>query len=435
MRRRGPGGMMARMACGKHMTGTLLLLLLTGTALAGGYSFRIGDDEVEARLIHLVPGRGIEEGDLVDIDGRIVRIGPPGDYRFVAGPGSLTRVSGDGKRWPFWVEVMRGPNPLDGMSATEIAGLRGVDVCGSDEGVLASLAKLDLDRAVIVWRERGPGEAETALPALPAGTRHLVVDLMYNLRFGFSRVTDFSSLGRLTELRTLVSEGPGATFDLKWIAGARSLEVLDLTGQRVLSTELLPKFGKLRRLVLSMAAIGEIPGLENLKALRSLHASFSRLRRLPAVQLPSLREVHLAGSEVPDAVVEAFRRKNPECKVYRRWTRMLRDGLRGADRVRILDLEGGTVIADVPEREAVAELVGGIAFHEGRSMEPNNSGGAGGLVLQFMEGEAELGRIRLVTESYETAAPPRTLRLAWPEVFPGDGTLTHDSADRVAGLF
>jgi Leucine-rich repeat (LRR) protein len=416
----------------------ILFVVLALPLVAHGDDYVIKVDGKEVRPLRLLPmaTRGLVPGEVVKIRSHWLTLGPPGTYDLHATTSGLARTFEDGHSEVIAVTIGRDllepessiNNPLAAMSPEERKCVREVKLRAVDDAVYASLEDLDFSRAAITWMEvfwSGPAEA---LPRLPTGTQHLVIILHYNLRFGMSEVRDISAIEKLANLRTLFAQAPNSDFDLGWIRKNRHLTHLSLSGQRIRSPETLLQFPELERLDLDRAAIQDLSLLSKLTRLESLHANFSRAARLPAGAMPSLKELQVAGAELSDAAVERFRKANPGCRIDHRWNRIFRERTSEATRIRLLKKD--QVVATIDSAEEVREFLNLVSFHDSRCIDVADSYLGHEVQLELRNGEDLLGRLEIGIP--ELGNRQRPLVVSWPDEFPGDGTLTEESATLVA---
>ena len=81
--------------------------------------------------------------------------------------------------------------------------------------------------------------------------------------------------------------------------------------------------------------VSDLTPLKHLPELEWLNADFTSVKILPDGQLSSLRRVSLLHTQISDRAVAAFKKRNPQCIVFRRWEDTLTDLLLRADRIRV----------------------------------------------------------------------------------------------------
>lgn len=349
----------------------------------------------------------------------------------------VARVFPDGRRELIAVTIARegmAPdpalpirNPLLDLTPEQKQLILSVQIQALDDRVLESMKGLDYSRVVISWLEDFWSGEGPALPRFPDETRHLVILLQYNLRYGWSSIDDFSALAGLTDLRTLFTQGPDSTFDLEWVRKNRHLTHLNLFGQRLRSPELLLRFPELERLNLGRTAVRDLSFLGKLTRLQLLDVRFSRVAKIPVTAMPTMRELCAAGAEVTRGDVSRFRRANPDCRVDHRWNGIFARQTGEVTGIRVSrDEKPVFEIDDVGE---VRELLGLIGFHDSRCVDVDNYNRPFAVLL-LLEGEQTVGELEVILG--DSGYPPRPLSISWPGEFPGDGTLTAESATALA---
>ncbi len=339
----------------------LVLAIWGGAALAcaqSGYTFTLDEKPIAPRAISLAGTPGVlAEGDLVWVDGLLLRLGAPGyyDWKWHAKDKGLLLRGVDGGEpdvvgaritYDYVANVIK--SPLADLAPARLAHVCGVSVAEWSDAVAAQLAMLDLERCVVEI-DHSP---RRVLPPLPRGIRYLRV---------WSRSVDLRALGVATALRYLEVHGP---LNLELLAGATDLRVLDVSQSDLESPAALAKLAalrvldldgckglvdlaplaactELRTLSLPETAVAELGALGNLAALARLDLSGTKVTDLsPLAGCPALREVVASGSPVAtlprtrmaaltslkiysapvsDAEVARFAALHPTAVVQHRW--------------------------------------------------------------------------------------------------------------------
>lgn len=422
---------------------------------AVSYRFSVDGKAYEPTVLSLEgePGRP-RPGDLIRVDDFLLVLGSEPDQRFRRGGKDLAPTLhlelGGGRRllvaakigWSFEKERKVIANPLAGLSAAELRGLRGLVLDEWPAGIGALLAALDPERVALTITNTTAQGKERRFPPLPATLRYLRVR-----EWSSEGIRDYAPLASLRSLRVLSVEnlsrdpldlrllagmaglrvlalGGVATRSDEALAGLRELRVLELAGTGVVRIEGVRAMRALRRLDLSRTRVEDLSPLDGLDALEEVDANLSRVSKLPRIPLPRLQRLTLLGAPVSDAAVAELRRTNPQGRIHHRWTAALRDTLAGADRLRART--GGTchrrpalerTIFEVRGEAQVRTFLSQIAVDESRS--GFHCMCCGSESFELYRGSALLGTIGF--------HHGRSLR--WPGGWPADGLLSEESAE------
>ncbi|MEN8152315.1 MAG: hypothetical protein ABFS86_21030, partial [Planctomycetota bacterium] len=151
------------------------------------------------------------EGQVTQLGGYRIALGPPGEYRFRTEGEELhlLQESGDWRRVGVAVQLVKQgddyvvDNPLAEMSLGEVRHLLSLDVHKPFDGLAAKLAAVDPERCVVrLWLSEL--DDWKRFPDLPAGLRYLSIWLSHEEGDEYGNpLPDLSALGRLTALRWL----------------------------------------------------------------------------------------------------------------------------------------------------------------------------------------------------------------------------------------
>jgi len=345
-------------------------------------------------------------------------------------------------------------NPLESMSPDEIKGLWGIHLTDWPRGIERLLAYVDTDRVCLTLsRSAAFGSAEQLarrdstgklFPSLPESLRHLMVLTPFH-----SGTADYSPMRNLRQLTFLtLQDGPREGFDMRIISGNSSLRHLSLlwfniahpegmgglTGLQFLdvshatgveSLEFVRSMHQLKVLRLDATDVSGLSPLDGSPSIREIRAAKTSVKDLPTGELPSLRVLNILGSEVPRDVSERFAKAHPQCVVHYSWTDSLREGLEGANRLRVMsrlttdprkDLFETTDANEI--RRLVAHLEVDEAHSGGHIMEDSLR------ILEFYKEDELLARIGCVFL--------RALRWESDGPWPGDDRLTGKSKSFLA---
>lgn len=427
-----------------------------------GYSFTLDGKPIEPRIMSLngTPDEPAP-GDVARLNYRwSVVLGGPGDYHFrSAGEedgvlfleeegtsrviavtvscelGETGDVPGRVDRWPPPVIVS---NPLDDLSPEQVAGLWGIRLNYWDEEIAGQLAHADLERLCITIGQWFP--FFRPFPELPGGSRYLTLD--------HAHPEDFAALGRLNGLRLFCSDvGPEGSFDIGLIAGNEGLRCLRLDMVTVDNVQALAGLSELRtiefpwcervgdvsfarnlprlsRLDIPMTRVKDLTPLSGLQDLSWVNADSTWVCRLPDGPLPKLRTLRVLSVPLTDEEVNAFAEAHPQCRVWHRWSKSLRDALAGADRVRVRrggvggprDAEWPTLF-EVTDPGEIRDIVQAVRIQE--RLEVGSCACYGSPTFEFYKAGKLL----------ESVSLKHGRRLCWPARWPGDGELMPENAD------
>lgn len=426
------------------------------------YSFTLDGKPIEPRIMSL---NGTPDdpapGDVARLNYHwSVVLGEPGDYHFKSAGeedgvlflaeegksrviavtvscelGETGDVPGRVDRWPPPVIVS---NPLDDLSPEQIAGLRGVRLNYWDEGLAGQLAHADLERLCITIGQWFP--FFRPFPELPGGSRYLIL--------AQAHPEDFSALRELNGLRLFCSDvGPEGSFDIGLIAGNADLRYLRLDMVALADVDQLARCAELRvlelpwcervgdvsfarnlprltRLDIAMARVKDLRPLSGLQDLFWVNADSTGVCRLPDGSLPKLRTLRVLSAPLTDEEVAAFAEAHPQCRVWHRWGKGLRDALAGADRIRVRrggvggprDAEWPTLF-EVTDPGEIRSIVQGVRIQE--RLEVGSCACYGSPTFEFYKAGKLL----------ESVSLKHGRRLCWPARWPGDGELMPENAD------
>lgn len=332
-------------------------------------------------------------------------------------------------------------NPLEGLSTAELRGLWGVEIDHWSAAIAKSLSQLDTEQTCVTVGD-GAASSPHTLPALPAGLRYLRV---------YSRSSDglmhLQELSKQTQLKFLaVGLVARVDFDCALIVGAARLQYFDGAGLEVKNSSSLAKLSSLRylnlrysdnladvkfaselkqleNLIIDHSKVADLSPLNGLPKLRSVNADQSPVMKLPQA-MPALRDLHVMSSKLTDADVKTFQQGNLKCETFHRWLPALQRALTKATKLRIRT--GGTCHRDIASEQTQFETADAAVIKvlaAGIQIEENRSGGhclcCGDPSLEFYEGDK-----LIVTLGFHHAQAMR-----WPEIWPGDGTLSAGSAE------
>lgn len=423
---------------------------------AGTWSFTLDGKDIQPTIHSLdgTPGHP-QPGDVANIAGFPITLGPPQAYAFLSTPyreGRLLLAAAAGQAPQVvavrihrdlvdqkWVVV----DPLCALTDDQIRGLRGVDIEDWDPAAVPKLALLDPERAVVVLNDKASVPPAHAFPPLPSGLRYLVLQsgsgssadeikdfaplaglaaLRY-LRIYFVRGVAPATLGGLKGLRYLDLCGAHVT-DAAPLAGLADLRYLDVSwNDKLADLACVAGMKSLRGLNLENTPVTDLTPLSGLDQLVAVDANLSAVRRLPDADLPALRSLKLMSSPMTEEAVTAFEKAHPQCTVVFHWDRPLRAALAGCTRLRVRS--GGTchrrpeeekTLFEVTDPARLADVIFNFRIDESR----------GGIHCQCC-GEPSFEFYRgdrlAVTLGFHHGE-----LLRWPEGWPSDGALAPEAA-------
>ncbi|MBI3272320.1 MAG: hypothetical protein HYZ53_25235 [Planctomycetes bacterium] len=397
------------------------------------------------------------EGDVVEIAGPQVVLGPPGVYRYrsVKEDGSwralLLEQPGGAPRlvWALLYE-QRPPsgegdllavNPLAGLSSEELRAIRGVALCALRDEFRPWLARLELARVCV---EVDGHDLDYA--ALPGSLAYLEIRSSSLARFAdfvsrsdalrFLKLTnvwdqDPKLLSKLHHLRYLHLVGlPGETkFDPSPLAHLVELRDLDLRRASLSDLAFLTGLKSLRRLDLAWTDITDLTPLAGLPDLKYVNANATALQALPAAPLPGLRFLSVLDTQVPKEAAAAFGRAHVQCTVRRFPGPSVQAALAPATRMRVRagavsDPGEPEVLFEERDPVEVQRLIGGIRVEE------ESWGGAcfceGMPTWEFYQGDRLLlavaphGAALEVPEEWPHRVVPQPESVVWMERWAGE---------------
>jgi hypothetical protein len=392
------------------------------------------------------------QGDVVMIGDLLITLGPEMQYDFRSTPDEdgrlLLRTEKSGRELVAGVKVTysyQGDrrvvfNPLPSLTHAELRGLRGVSIGEWNDEVAARLQRIDPERTCVTISGETGQEPAGTLPPLPPGLFYLKLDASSG-----NRVTDISRLKRQSALRFLIIEGVCGHVDAGDLQQAAQLAYLDLSGIEIQHTDALASLTELRHLDLAYCetlntlafasglrrlvelgvqgtAIEDFTPLGGLASLATLVANRTPARLLPHGHLPALRRLEVMATQLPDHEVAEFRAAHPNCQVWFRWDRVLRDALEGATHVRVRsdgwnDSSQDKTLVEVQDGAQVQALIDSIHINE--AAPEFHCMCLGAPILEFYRGDR-----RVVTLSMHHGEAVR-----WGAVWPGDVWLTESSAE------
>lgn len=429
----------------------LLLLCLAGCLAAAEYRFLIDDRPIDPEVVALADGSvHPAPGDLVWLGRVPVVLGEPGEYRLQrtgqgatlsepGAPAALASLQVDQK-----AEALFALEPAQRRRLRHIALRAEADLAPE---LLAALADCDPERTVlaITW---STFTTVDAVPALPAGWRHLMLEAT---SFGPRTSHRLDGLRPLTALRWLRMRSLSRPIDAGVLAGCRDLRRLEaevlgfvsagaladlraLVALHLRGCELEPEDGAflagltaLRELDLSYSDLARIDAAAALPALADLRLDGARLTTLPAGPWPALRSAQVLGTKVPAAELAAFAAAHPAARIATTWASSLRTTVAGADRLVLRT--GGTchrrpdqekVLHEERDPAAIAALLGALEVDEARSGDECMCCGDGAL-------EVYVGERHVAMLGFQHGFALRWAGGAWP----GDAVLTLAAADRL----
>ncbi len=362
-------------------------------------------------------------------------------------------------------------NPLVELSTTELELLRGIRLEAWDPSLETHIRKIDTKQCAISIDSEVLRAFGGRLPPLPQNLHYLILDFSsWSTRDKF----DLSSLLSFPDLRVLVLPSAEIPIDIAFLAQAKHLRVLHLSGTHVSGLQQLSALQELRDLNLAncdsvddsswsgisnltqlrrldLAGCGRLTSIEGARSLAALEsidisgtaitdltcfADMPSLKQITAIRTPvemlpkrkllNLLSVNVMSTGLTLDVVAEFRRLHPDASVRHGWVDALRETLSHTDHVRVRS--GGTchrnrdeerTLADEPDGAAVEKLV--LSFE----VDERKSGGhcmcCGDPTLEFRRGGELLAEIGL-----------HHGRSARWKGWPGDAALSLGSRDKVA---
>lgn len=451
---------MRSVSVGRAVVAVLLSAWAPAASGAGGegrrgFRFTLDGEAYEPEVLSL---NGTPDaprpGDVVEVEGLLLVLGPEGDRRLKSTPrndGRLLLVAADGKEQVVGVQVSftyEGDkkvviNPLAKLTDEQIRGLWGVRLDDWPEGIADKLNHLDPTRACVTITDRTAQGPDKRLPPLPSGLRYLCVN-----EHSSEGIRDYAALADQRGLRFLrLLPMAVESFDAGLLKASADLRWLELGGPQLANSASLASLPALRELRLPWheemkdisfvramkelrvldirrSAVSDLTPLNGQETLAAVDADASPVERLPRGPLPALRSLKVMLSKLSDDAVADFAKAHPTCQVWHRWVPALRRALAGATRLRVRtggtchrDIEAEKTLFEVKDAKPVQELVGQIQVDEPRS------GGhcmcCGEPSFEFYQGEK-----LLLTLGFHHG---RSLR--WPDGWPGDAMLTPASSD------
>jgi hypothetical protein len=416
--------------------------------------FKLDGNPFEPEIYSL---RGTPEqprpGDVINVNDIFLTLGPEEVQEFFTTPeaeGKLMLATSQGRQvvgLRIGKRFGRGkpvPNPLDQLTAKEIAGLRGIRINQWSEQVAGKLKAIDMTRACLTLTDETAQGADKSLPALPAGLQYLCIQESSN-----QGIRDYGSLKDSKNLKLLKLSIMTAAIDLALISRNEGMLLLDLRGAAVKNVAALASLKQLRqldlgyarapdtiafassmdhlvRLDVSSTKVSDLSPVGRIDNLVSLKANQTPVEKLPDGKLPGLKTLQVMSTDLTDKAVADFASKHPACAVAFRWDAALRAAAKDADRVRVRT--GGTCHRNInaektlfEEKEAkqIAAMLQNIRINERQS-------GFHCMCCGFPSIEFYKGDELLLTLGFHHG---RSLR--WPGMWPGDCLLEPASADRL----
>lgn len=420
------------------------------------YKFFLDGSEITSEILAV---QGLQEtpaqGDVIDINGLLLVLGPPGVYKFKTTPeddGRLLCEDKDGRVKTVGISVTKSykdgnetvNNPFAKLTDAEIKGLNGVYLDAYPDDIDNYLAKINPESACVYMRE--DFSSEKFPPAFPAGLKYLrieetsssgtkdysglkrLVDLKY---FGINRVGEDFNAGLLRQcvnLRYLDLSGNNL-LDIEALAGLKELESLSLAWTKTRNIGFIAGMVKLKSLDIRCTEVKDISTAAGLKNLHELQANSTPLEKLPETAVPSLRILKIMSTSLTDAQIGKFTALNPQCRVICKWSDELFAALKGVSLVKVRS--GGTCHRNPAEEKELFKLdkEGGInEFLKSIEIDEQESGFhcmcCGEPSIEFYKGEK-----LLVTLGLHHGRSLRWENGEWP----GDGLLTKKSAKFICG--
>lgn len=372
-------------------------------------------------------------GDLVQVRPVWIRLVDDEDLRLTSADRAWGRVFTSGsppRPVAVLVDEQCAENPFEEFTPSERRGLQGVCLryCPSDardwlQGIDPARCALTLGR-----------KATTLPPTL----QHLVIrdeDHIKNLK-------------ALTELRTLIVEGPlrlpasvvGSLTELRALRvkldGPSTAELANLTKLRHLDLsgsyqcpdyDFLKSLPELRILSLARAGVSDLSCLKSLRKLveldvsfthieslrplggslelRKVDATYSQLELLPDEVLPRLKLIEAVGTGISDAEAARFKGRNRSCVLHCRWLSPLLHTVRNATSLRVRsggycgcgrrDSEDLYETADAAE---IDDFIDGLELVEIRPSRQGFFGACGccgSHTIEFREGDTLLAEVSI----------------------------------------
>jgi hypothetical protein len=419
------------------------------------YSFVVDGRPIQPTVISL---RGTPDqpgpGDLVEIAGIWLTLGPERTQQFrttpredgrllAVLPTGVTRVVGARVSWTFKGDKRVTYSPFTRLTAAEIKELRGVYLDEWTDQIGQRLEHVDPHHACITITGDTARKTGGTMPVLPNEIEYLRIEERSNVR----GIKDYGRLLEHKALKLLVINSMTGPVDCACLKNAQGLEYLSLHAWKAKNFEQLEHLKALRHLELAYnrdlkdiafvrgmtqletldsrrTGIKDLNSLSGLKKLKTVRVSKSPVATIPASgELPALRSLDIMSTALDDDDVKAFAKAHPQCVVLFRWDQALADALKEADRIRVRS--GGTCHRDIQAEKTLIEekdpakvrqLIGKIQINE------KGSGFhcfcCGNPSIEFYK----KGTL-ILTLGYHHG---RSVR--WPEMWPGDGLLTKDSA-------
>jgi hypothetical protein len=446
------------------VVGLISSVFASGLAASGNdggeYSFSLNGKNIEPRHQSL-RSLGIDrDGILVHLDDLVLVIDRKGShdfhgdpdkngllFEFVAGEKQLVGIK-TGRHYGQGAENRL--TPFSGLRPEDMKHVRGVylDDELSSKG-LALLRHIVPEKVFVVVTDKTASGEDRAFPPIPTTVHYLSLDERSSE--GIQDYAALKSFESLVYLRFHALFGPGV--DLSLIGGNARLAYLDLSGQMLHNVEALGsltelrqlnlehssgltnisfvgRLGKLQRLRINNTQVTDLTPIQHLESLEYVNANSSQVQKLPHARVNSLTALKVMDTALSKEAVAGFRESNPGCKVTHDWNETFQGAVAGVDRIRVRS--GGTCGYD-PENERTlfeitdpAEVAATIALIK---VEPTESGFhcmcCGEPSFEFYRGDA-----LTATFGFHHG---RSLRWSGGE-WPGDGLLTHDSADSLCEL-
>lgn len=431
----------------RWLLAALVLFSMSTTSFGQNeYSFSLAGKPFMPKVKAVVGAEGVpQEGDLVEVRGFWVVLGPPGSYKFDGDRDRVFAAVDAQARQLVAARVDEESNPLQGLSGEQLSHLRAIDVYEWRPEMAILLPQLPADCYVKLYSyyDHRTGVRHESLPRLAPNIHYLEVE--ENSNFGF---TDYSGLERSPNLIFLSLESMTLEhIEAAWLSKCRELrrlevgrrndlrhaEALQLPNLRCLTARLDSSISGLAWLshlpalqVLDVSAsqgLEDLSGLEGHPSLRVVDAEGCPIKRLPVSKVPALQRLSILGAGLSPEVANPFSTANPGALRYS-YLQELRKALARANRVRVRS--GGTCHRIPSEEETLFEVTDSSAIGdllEAIEVDDTQSGFecmcCGEPTLEFYEGETLLGSVGFHHGQF----------LRWSEGWPGDAFLTEKGAE------
>jgi hypothetical protein len=307
----------------RAFTPAFLCCLLSCGGGGGKYTFTLNGKSAEPVIRHVYgdPGRTVA-GDIALMGAVAFVLDAPGAYAMEHEEGRgayssiLYRRLSDGSRRMIAADIDGGDIPS--LTDAEWRGLRAVKLVGWSDAVVDKLQLLDAKRCHIKVGILRDGRGVERLPR----------DLGYFTPEGPLTEREEQALMQMTELVYL---------DLRRSLHCGGEPYARCDGPACCDVSYIARVEQLRTLHVDWTCIEDISALGGHPSLRHLSADNTPLQTLPTEPLPALRHLRAMRTNLDDAEVQRFVAHNPRCRVETGLVAELRDRVRNAARLRVLD--------------------------------------------------------------------------------------------------